>query len=551
MKNKLSITDTLKKIFNIKIIPLEDKINIQFLNSVLKKYPLNNLSTFSSEEKEIQYDIIYKITTFSDNIILNNTECLFYINRYLRSQFSNMRTFLDKEKTVYKQNKFINEKYAYFIELLYNNNSLESLKAHINEEPHFIHIFNEIKNFEVKKICCDIHFFNTEKRKKDDPFFNCFNRIYLNLLDQFNPELHLYSNSTFCNLYISNNNSKTLFHSENLRPFIFKNKKIFKHVLEKCIIPQGDLLLITFIDKMFSLYQEKTISDFEFQNNITIAKPFIENNELFLKCISNSIFKHIDLSGLIILNNETPNFYQAIKETNNRSVYKEYIHWDNYNDAFKYFIQQDYIKNQNTTKNIANVFILNGNEQHLLFIYDIFKNDENFIKYLTSLFINAEQHCQQMSTTTKEKIGNNIQNKIPFINRILSNIKNEKIILAFLISFNELNLAFASSELDLNDDNNYNKYDSVIHWIFSTCSKTVFSVNLKNYNIFNQIKENYTFENLLFKYIKINKPDFLSNIDFQDNKINFNIQDIYNLFQNKLLQQTFNIEKKQTTIKRL
>ena len=51
---------------------------------------------------------------------------------------------------------------------------------------------------------------------------------------------------------------------------------------------------------------------------------------------------------------------------------------------------QDSINNQNTTKNIANVFILNGNEEHLLFLYNIFKNNDTFIQYLTSLFINSD-----------------------------------------------------------------------------------------------------------------------------------------------------------------
>ena len=164
---------------------------------------------------------------------------------------------------------------------------------------------------------------------------------------------------------------------------------------------------------MLSFSQEKIISEVEFKNNIIIAKPFIENNEFFLNNVRNSIFQHINLEELIILNNETPNFYQAIKEINNISVYKEHIYWDKYEDTFKYFIMQDSINNQNTTKNIANVFILNGNEEHLLFLYNIFKNNDTFIQYLTSLFINSEEHCYKMSQSTIQKIGNNIKNKIP------------------------------------------------------------------------------------------------------------------------------------------
>lgn len=152
MKNKLSIIDKFKDLLTINKTSLENKVNLQFINSLLKEYPTNSLNTFSSADENVQYDIIHKITTFSDNIILKHPECLFYLNRYLRHQFSNMRTFLNKKKSVYKENKFLNEKYAYYIELLYNKGLIEPLKLHINEQPHFIHIFNEIKNFSVKKI---------------------------------------------------------------------------------------------------------------------------------------------------------------------------------------------------------------------------------------------------------------------------------------------------------------------------------------------------------------------------------------------------------------
>lgn len=549
MKNKLSIINRFKDLLTINKTSLEDKANLLFINSLLKEYPVNSLNKFSSAEEKVQYDIIHKIITFSDNIILKHPECLFYINRYLMQQFSNMRTFLDKEKSVYKENKFLNEKYAYYIELLYNKGLIEPLKLHINEQPHFIHIFNEIKNFSVKKFCCDINLLNTQKRKNNDSFNTSSNSLYLDLLYEFNPELHLHSNSTFCSLYISNHNSENSLNSENLSPVIFKNKEIFEYILKQCVIPKNDLFLNIFFNKMLSFSQEQIISEVEFKNNIIIAKPFIENNEFFLNNVRNSIFQHINLEELIILNNETPNFYQAIKEINNISIYKEHIYWDKYEDTFKYFIMQDSINNQNTTKNIANVFILNGNEEHLLFLYNIFKNNDTFIQYLTSLFINSEEHCYKMSQSTIQKIGNNIKNKIPFIEKIINNVTNEDIILEFLISFNELNLVFASPGLDLNKDQNYKDSDSVIHWIFSTFCKTLFSVDFKNYNIFNKIKENYTFENLLFKYIKINKPDFLSNIDFQNT--NLNMEDISNLFQNRLLQQTFKIEEKKNKIKRL
>ena len=170
MKNKLSIINRFKDLLTINKTSLEDKANLLFINSLLKEYPVNSLNKFSSAEEKVQYDIIHKIITFSDNIILKHPECLFYINRYLMQQFSNMRTFLDKEKSVYKENKFLNEKYAYYIELLYNNGLIEPLKLHINEQPHFIHIFNEIKNFSVKKLCCDINLLNTQKRKNNDSF---------------------------------------------------------------------------------------------------------------------------------------------------------------------------------------------------------------------------------------------------------------------------------------------------------------------------------------------------------------------------------------------
>lgn len=548
MKNKLSIINRFKHLLTINKTSAEDKINLQFINSLFKEYPVNNLNKFSSADEKIQYDIIHKITTFSDNFILKNPECFFYVNRYLRSQFSNMRTFLDKSLPVYKKNEFANKKYAYFIELLYSNELFESLKLHINEFPHFIHIFNEINNLNVKKFCCDIHLFNIQKRKTDDCFINCFNGTYLNLLDRFNPELQLHANSTFCSMYIANN-FNTAFHSENLSPSIFKNKEVFEYILKTCIIPKKGLLVGTFFNKMFSLLEEKIINDLEFKENIIIAKPFIENNEYFLKYVSNSYFRNLNLSTLIILHEETPNFYKAIKNINNITIYNENIYWEKSEDIFRYFIQEDYINNLKNIKNIVNVFILNGNEQHLLFIYDFFKNDEQFIQYLTSLFIDSEEHYHKMSNSVQAQIGINIQNKMLFIKKSLNNITNEDTILSFLISFNELNLAFSYSELDLDDDNNYKNPDSPIHWIFSTCFKTVFSINLKNLTVFNKIKENNNFENLLFKYIKVNKPDFLSDIDFQNT--NLNMEDVYNLFQNKLLQQTFNIEEKKNKIKRL
>lgn len=536
MKNKLSIIDRFKDLLTINKTSLEDKINLQFINSLLKEYPTNSLNTFSSADENVQYDIIHKITTFSDNIILKHPECLFYLNRYLRHKFSNMRTFLDKSLPVYKQNEFINKKYAYFIELLYNNESLESLKTHINECPHFIHIFNEINNLNVKKFCCDIHLSNAKKE----------NIPYLDLLDKYHPDLKLYSNEIFIDIYLKAALTSDIYIS------LFKNPSLFKYTFSNLNKKSDTYSSVSIFIKMVNLHKNHIINDAEFKENIILAKPYIENNQSFFKFICNSFFQHfqhISLSGLTILYEVSPNLYNLIKKINNIEVYKEHMYWNSSEDIFKYFIKQDHINNQTTTKNIANVFILNGNDNHLSFIYNIFQNDEKFIKYLTSLFIHSEEYCNNISKTAKENISHNIQYMIPFIQNALDKIKNEEIILDFLISFNELNTAFSSSKLDLDNNKYYKNSDSIIYWIFSTCCKTVFSFNLSHFTVFNKIQETQAFENLLFRYVTINKPDFLSDIDFQNTHLK--MEDIYNLFQNKLLQQTFNIEEKKNKIKRL
>lgn len=530
-----------------------EKKDIKFLKKTLSSW-----SNYSLEESD-QRKIVDRILSLSDNVMLNYPGNLNYVNMYLNHHTSDVYAITFKPDPNYKKYEPIYEKYAYFIELLYKNNLTELFEKQISEEYFQIPLLSKIKDINIKKEYVnkylDIFILNNKEDIKK------YKNGYLITLDDLNPELELYKNKSFYSavqLFIN--------HFEFINPFtlsssFFKNKDIFEQLFISSINFNDSFSNVDmFIKRVFSEYQNNTLTDIEFRDIISVIHNEVGNKDEFLEYISHSRFDDISLSAFKILHEESPNIYNKIKESISFYIVRKPELFPEYKSILQYILKQEkplkHSKENRFINELVQIFIFNDNHSGLCFLESLFENNEEFIKSLQYNFIFSNIQSISISKSAVDDIDKNIDLITSFISKRLDKIDDKELALLFLISFNDFLMicpSFKKFKLSSTDSvynkDRYNEYQSIF-WNMSETCKIIFSDDMKNMNILKHMQVSDNIQNMLFDYLEVFKPKFLESINIKEASLKMNIIDIYFLYEKDLLDNTFKMDNKSVTNKR-
>lgn len=555
MTNFNNILNSIGKFLNFKNpkFSQNEKKDIKFLKKTLSSW-----SNYSLEESD-QRKIVDRILSLSDNVMLNYPDNLNYVNMYLNHNSSDIYTLTFQPDPNYKKHEPVYEKYAYFIELLYKNGLTEYFEKQVSEKYFQIHILSKITDIHIKKEYTNIYLQRFISHNKNET--KRYKNGYLILLDNLNPDLELYKNKQFYSavkLFIN--------HSEFINPFMlspsfFKNKDIFEQTLKSNIIFNDSFSNIDiFMKKIFSEYQDNTLTDIEFRDIISVIHNEVGNEDEFLEYISHSRFDDISLPALKILHQESPNMYNKIKISISFFITRKPELFPAYKQMLQYILENErplkHSKENRFINELISHFIFNDNYSGLEFLNPLFENNEEFIKSLQYNFIFSDIQSKSISKLALDNIDKNINSITAFINTKLEKIDDKELALLFLISFNDFLMicpSFKKFKLSSTDSvynkDRYNEYQSIF-WNMSETCKIIFSEDMKNMDILKHMQVSDNIQHMLFDYLEMFKPKFLEGINIKEASLKMNIIDIYFLYEKDLLDNTFKMDNKSVTNKR-
>lgn len=555
MVNPNNILNQIKNFFNFNNpkFSKEEKKDIKFLKKTLSSW-----SNYSLEESD-QRKIVDRILSLSDNVMLNYPGNLNYVNMYLNHNSSDIYTLTFKPDPNYKKHEPVYEKYAYFIELLYKNGLTEYFEKQISEEYFQIHLLSKIKDIDIKKEYTNIYLQQFIVNNKDET--KRYKNGYLILLDDLNPDLELHKNKLFYSAVKLFINYSEFINPFMLSPSFFKNKDIFEQTLKSNITFNDSFSNIDiFLKKIFLEYQNNSLTDIEFRNIISIINNEVGNKDEFIEYISHSKFDVISLSAFKILNEESPNIYNKIKESISFYIVRKPELFPEYKSILQYILKQEkplkHSKENRFINELVQIFIFNDNHSGLCFLESLFENNEEFIKSLQYNFIFSNIQSISISKSAVDDIDKNIDLITSFISKRLDKIDDKELALLFLISFNDFLMicpSFKQFKLSSTDTvynrDRYNEYKPIL-WNMSETCKIIFSADMKNMDILKHMQVSDNIQHMLFDYLEVFKPKFLEGINIKETSLKMNIIDIYFLYEKDLLDNTFKMDNKSVTNKR-